>query len=231
MEIKKEILLFEEFRLRKTKKIKTDILDHTKMGIHNVLSNLETIKKLERVLSKLKDKFGIKGKIKYLNSGMTGMAFECGDYVIKLTSNPKEIKQVKSLVGKKIPNCINYHQIVEFPKLGVYGILMDKCVPLNKEQGDFIWDVICTIDANELGFGNISWGEYVALSGYVKGMVYNKKLFYDFKKMCKSLVKNGISLADLHDGNIGYIGDEMVHYDIMTETSNEDISKVIDEVE
>ena len=221
--------LFEEFKIKKTKKIYKH-LDKGKGGVERILGNIsddtylpdiddEHIDLLSIVLKSVTKRFGLKSNVKYINSGTFGMAFVVDDKIIKLTSNKSEAMVAKSLIGRKIPHCVNYYDIVYIKRYNIYAILMDKAEKLSPTEkgvvGKLSDSVVIMNDYDKLKkkFSDISDSKL-------------KKIYKDFREMYKSLKDNNISIQDLHEGNIGYINDKMVHFDIMGDTKKKDIEKI-----
>ena len=70
-----------------------------------------------------------------MNAGAFGMAFIAdGDKIIKLTSNRDEAAEVKGLIDKKVPGCIEYYDIVYSKKFDIWAILMQRTESLTKKS-------------------------------------------------------------------------------------------------
>jgi hypothetical protein len=148
------------------------------------------------------------------------MAFVVGDdKIIKLTSNKSEAMVAKSLIDKQIPHCVNYYDIVYIKRYNIYAILMDKADKLSPDEkkviGKLSDSVVLMNDFDRLRkkFSDISESKL-------------KRIYKDFREMYKSLKDSKVSIQDLHEGNIGYIKDKMVHFDIMGDTKKKDIEKI-----
>lgn len=234
------IRIFEKFK--NLKKVYRDI-DKSKEGIDSISNKISTkfssrqksdsdpLKKLKKIVNKISKSLGCKSEVRYMNSGSYGMAFSVDDKVIKLTSDKGEAMIAKKLVNKNIPNTVRYYKVKKIQEYEIWAILMDKAESFTKEEKKIIEiiDECAYYDSpkkikNELDESYIEAKEQIE---YRKLSVkLFKKMWNDYKNMCISLIKNGISMDDLHPGNIGYLGDEMVHFDIMYQTSLEDISKL-----
>lgn len=222
--------LFEEFKIKKTKKIYKH-LDKGKGGVERILGNIsddtylpdiddEHIDLLGIVLKSVTKRFGLKSNIKYINSGTFGMAFVVGDNrIIKLTSNKSEAMTAKSLIGRKIPHCVNYYDIVYIKRYNIYAILMDKAEKLSPDEKKVV---------SKLSDSAILMNDFDKLKKKFSDISDSKlkRIYNDFRDMYKSLKDNRVSIQDLHEGNVGYIKDKMVHFDIMGDTKKKDIEKI-----
>jgi hypothetical protein len=225
--------LFEEFKIKKFRRIYKH-LNKGKGGAQTILSNISfdkdtieisdkrfsgSVNVLGSVLKSISKRFELKKNIKYINSGSYGMAFVINDKVIKLTSNKNEAMIAKSFIGKKINHCVNYYDIVYIKRYNIYAILMDRAEKLSSDEKKVISKLI-----NNAIFMN----DFPKLKSKFDSVSENKlkKIYTDFKKMYKSLKDDNISIQDLHEGNIGYLNGKMVHYDIMSDTSKNDIDKI-----
>lgn len=233
--------IFEEFKFKKKKVLKH--LDKEKGGVEKILGNItammpkekdSTIDVLGDILKFITKRFGLKGKVKYMNSGLFGMAFVVGDdKVIKLTSSSSEAAIAMRLMKvKKIPHCIKYYDVVFIKKYDVYAILMDKVEKLSREEkkainilvdSEFILnnDPLFIRRARKKGI-NLTDDELMII-------------FDDYCALYFSLKRNNVSTMDLHSGNIGYIESKLygslrrhlVHFDIM---DNADLRKDIKKI-
>lgn len=233
--------LFEEFKLKKAKKISK----HLKSGRGGAK---EVIKRLDHKTNKIKPsraksllgdimkplmkRFGLKSDVKYINCGAIGMAFSVGDdKVIKLTSSRSEATIAKNVVGKKIPNCVNYYDVVYIKKYNIYGILMDRAEILDKHTKKIVDILSASIEAD--GFNPWSLDELIDhVDDNEWGKVgnlpddYLDEILSDFNEMVESLIEHGVSTMDVHSGNVGYFKGKMVHFDMMGESTDEDVSKI-----
>lgn len=217
----KHLNLFEEFDLKKIRKIYKH-LDKGKGGATAVINSIgeESIELLEDVLKSVTKRFGLNSKVKYMNSGSFGMAFVVDDLIIKLTSSNNEAMIAKSFIGKKIPHCVNYYDIVYIKRYNIYAILMDKAEKLSKDEKHIVGKLANSASLmNDFDRLKKKYGNDISLSKLYK-------IYKDYREMYKSLKENNVSIQDLHEGNIGYINDKMVHFDIMGDTDKKDIDKI-----
>jgi hypothetical protein len=222
------LMLFEELKVRKKSRILKHFNSGKKDGVDSVVGlfgvDLEEDPKLDvlgDIFDSLSKRFKLDKKIKYLDSGQFGMAFVTDDNkIIKLTSSKNEADQVKTLIGKNVDHVVRYYDVVYMKKYGVYAILMDRAEKLSRDEKTIV---------KVLGDGDefFSLGD-LAYVGSLKNISRSKirRVFNDHKKMIKSLNDNDISLYDLHTGNIGYLNGEMVVFDMMSETSLNDVEKI-----
>jgi len=230
----KYLLLFEELKIKKTKKIYKH-LDDGRGGAEAILGIIDdsnditggdggsdgTIGFLGDILKRLIKRFGLKTKVKYINSGSFGMAFGVdNNKVIKLTSNDGEAMIAKNMQGKNIPHCVNYYDVVLIKGYGVYAILMDRAEMFDKET-EAVVDVM-----TDMNIAQCTVKEVKRRSGSSLNDKKIKKIVDDYVKMYKALTKNKVSLQDLHTGNMGYLDGKMVHFDMMGSSSSRDISKI-----
>lgn len=131
---------FEGFKIGKSKRIKSDYKEGDKLGVtavfgdlpKNKFSNKKEI--LKKILKSVAKRFNIK-KVKYMDAGAFGMAFIADDdKIIKLTSAEGEAASVKKVIGKDIPSCIKYYDMVFIDKYHIWAILMDKAESLTYEE-------------------------------------------------------------------------------------------------
>lgn len=220
----KHLSIFEEFKIRKTKKIYKH-LDKERGGVKAVLSEMphDNVDILEDIMKSLVKRFGLKSNVKYMNAGSFGMAFIVGDKVIKLTSSLSEASLVNKLIGRKIPHCINYYDIVLLKKYEIYAILMDRAEKLTTKEhfavGVITDDVRYMHDFDKLV-------KKVKKDGVDISKSKLRKIFDDYRDMYKSLKDNKVSVLDLHEGNIGYLNNQMVHFDVMSDSVKKDVNKI-----
>lgn len=69
-------------------------------------------------------------KLKFLDSGFFGNAYEIDDKVLKITSDIREVNDVYKIVGKKLPGVVKYYKIKKIENSQYYAILMDKVITL-----------------------------------------------------------------------------------------------------
>lgn len=222
------IATFEKFK--NAGKVHDDI-NAGKEGISSISGRIpnsdpDPIKKLKKIVRKICDLFGFNSGAEYLNSGSYGMAFIVDkNKVIKLTSSKEEARIAKGLLGQNIPNMVRYYRIKRIKEYEIWAILMDRARGFNKEE----LPIMNIMDKYIYG-KKILEDDVEEMRIEIKNenlfMDIFEKLLKDYNKMCKNLNKNRISTQDLHLGNIGYIGNDMVHFDIMGETSTEEISRL-----
>ena len=216
------IKLFEKFKNRK--RVLRDI-DYGKEGISEITNKIEPkhkeinspLRKLKLVMEKIKNRMGLTEEIKYINSGSWGMAFKIGDKVIKLTSNREEVSVTKKLVGKKIPNVVNYYQILYIEEYGIWAILMDLVNMLSKKE-KFLIDIFqFCLDLEEVM-------DEIRPTRITKSEALS--MWIEYQDLVESLEKSGIPTADMHPDNIGRFHGKLVHFDIMPESGQLEISKL-----
>jgi len=233
---------FESF---KSVKKSGKIIRHWKKGRGGVTSVMGNISdkdaNLNNLMEKLVKRFKVE-KVKYMNAGAFGMAFIAdGDKIIKLTSNADEAAEVKGLIGKIIPGCVEYYDIVYSKKFDIWAILMQKSESLTKKEEkifslliEYPFTDIENINQDSLfknptfdnltlkklhkqcnsEIGNISKSEF---KSYIK----------EYIELHHKLDKNEISTNDLHTGNMGRLNGELVHFDIMSGyTGENDLKKI-----
>jgi hypothetical protein len=235
----KHLTIFEEFKIKKTKKIHKH-LDKERGGVEKIVGNITDksssypIDILGDVLKSVTKRFGLKSKVKYMNSGSFGMAFVVGDdKIVKLTSSKSEAMVAKFLVGKKIDHCVNYYDIVYIKEYSIYAILMDRAEKLSEKEKY----VVSLLSGSAIYMNDLHRLEKKVRKDDFEIMGNNKnhkpisesklkRVYDDFREMYISLKKNKISITDLHENNIGYVNNKMVHFDIMGDTKKKDITKI-----
>ncbi len=227
---------FEKFK--NLKKVYKD-LDKDKIGIDKITSEIsksDPLKKLKKIVKQISKSFGYGSEVRYLDSGSCGMAFVIKDKVIKLTSNEEEFLIAKQLLGQNIPNMVRYYRVTRVKEYDIWAILMDKARNLNKDESE----AMNLID--DYGYVDLGWthenikdlmeDSFSDIEKYAKKSKISirlvKRVWDDYKNMIYNLIKNSISIKDLHPGNIGYLGKDMVHFDLMGQTDFEEISKISD---
>lgn len=231
----RNITLFEEFKVKNRPGIK-DSWD--KGGTQNIMGtyggnnkvNKSSIKSLDKSMEKIVKYFGISGKVKYMDSGSYGMAFSCGKYIIKLTSEIKEVREAEKMIGRDIPGCVKYYKIKYQPKFEIWAIMMDKVDSLSENQIGIIND-IQRFALSETGKVSISKSlEFFSTCPIDKFLKFYKikrgknhpnykileEVYNDFQILIKKLIKSNICLDDVHSGNIGYKNGELISFDIMS---------------
>jgi len=233
------IKLFEEFRVKNRSGIKGS--SH-KGGSQEIMSRFgvdfdnddfihikkKYLKKLDTSMKKIAKKFGLSDTIKYLDSGSFGMAFSCGKYVIKLTSDRREINQVNKLLGKNVPGCTKYYKIMFNPDYEIWAIMLDKVDQLTNNQVGIINDIQSFLyqENNGTNASNLLYlleceiDEFLTFYGIEDRKDHKKyhiveKTFNDFKDLINKLCDNNVTMDDIHSGNLGYKNDEMIAFDIM----------------
>lgn len=228
------IKIFEEFKVknRSTLKGSTD-----KRGSRVIMRQFGSngnikkryLKRLDRSMKKISKKFGLSDTIKYIDSGSFGMAFSCGKYVIKLTSDEREVNQVNQLLGKDIPGCVRYHKIMFNPDYEIWAIMLDKVDQLTNDQIGIINDIQKFLSKSNQGTneGNLHYllecdiDDFLEFNrikdrkGHRKYKVV-EKTFNDLKELVSKLVKGKVTLDDIHSGNLGYKNNKLIAFDIMT---------------
>lgn len=227
---------FEKFK--NLKKVYKD-LDKDKIGIDKITSGVsksDPLKKLKKIVKHISKSFGYGSEVRYLDSGSCGMAFIIKDKVIKLTSNEEEFLIAKQLLGQNIPHMVRYYKVKRIIEYGIWAILMDKARNLDKDES------IAMRLIDDYGYIDLGWtcenvkdlmeDSFSDIEKYAKkekiSIILVKRIWEDYKNMIYNLLKNSISIKDLHPGNIGYIGKDMVHFDVMGQTSSEEIFKISD---
>jgi hypothetical protein len=225
---------FEAFKLKKKKKIKRD----WKRGFRNkypggtaaVMNKIsDKDGNLPDLLEMLCERFNVK-KVKYRACGFFGMAFLADDdKVIKLTSSKSEASDINQLIGKKIPGCVNYFDIVYSKKFDIYCILMERVEVLKGKEKDMIGQIINTIYTNPQ-FNDDEVIECASTDDYGNPLYSPDKLkiyLKEIKDLESKLKSAGVSVNDIHSENLGRRNDELVHFDVMSETTRqEDIEKI-----
>ncbi len=225
------IKIFEEFKVKRYKRISNQ---SSRGGVRDVMYAMHHNKEkafdlLQDTLDKVRKRFKIGNKAKYINAGAFGMAFEVSNNrVIKLTSSEDEAGIVIKNIGKKVPNCVNYYDIVYIKKYEIYAILMDmaelpdgKCKNVFEELMN-IFNSGRKISTSEKNLKRI-------LKRLGRSDVSDKyliEIINDFNEMIKSLKKHNIPTNDLHSDNFGYLNGKMVHFDMLGYTTNKDVKKI-----
>jgi len=225
---------FEGFKgVKKSSKIKK----HWKSGRGGVTSVMGNISdkdaNLHDLMKKLVKRFKVE-KVKYMNAGAFGMAFIAdGDKIIKLTSNRSEAAEVKGLIDKKVPGCIEYYDIVYSKNFDIWAILMQRTESLTKKEKE-IFNLLI-----DNGFDNFDEEDLDRGQNFTKNQIsdiasqlgLSKKGLMSFIKelveLKDKLESNDISTNDLHSGNMGRLNGELVHFDIMSSyTGENDLNKI-----
>jgi len=246
----KYLQLFEEFKIKKFKKIwhsldanEDDYADwYPGAGVGKVTGAIQRksdnpLKKtFKKLMKRILDSFNLPDtEVRYLNAGQYGMAFLVGgDKIIKITSDQGEAKIAKSLINRNIPKCVEYYDVVKL-KNGLFAILMQKADPLTQEEEDLISDLIDNFNDEDYAKNAAKRGlKHHYSKGSLEDIAENHGITIDnvkeyakkLRAIYKSFKKHKISTQDLHTGNMGYVGDDLVHFDIMSNTSPSDLSKI-----
>lgn len=228
------IKIFEEFKVKNRRGIKDS---KNKRGSQKIIGQFGSsgdnfkkkyIKRLDDSLKKISKKFGLSDNIKYLDSGSFGMAFSCGKYVIKLTSDEREVNQVNNLLGKTIPGCVKYYKIMFNPDYEIWAIMLDKVDDLTTNQIGIINDIHKFVYRKNRGSNveNLLYllecdiDDFLEFYGITDKKDHKKfhiveKTFNDLKDLIKKLSDNNVVMNDVHSGNLGYKNGEMIAFDIM----------------
>lgn len=215
------IKTFEKFKgIKKTKKIRTK--DANKGGVDAIMGGIiEAKANLNSLMGKLCKRFCVK-KVKYMNSGAYGMAFIADKTkVIKLTSSSNEAGDVKKIIGKKIPGCVEYYDVVFYKKYGLYAVLMDRADDLTKIEKLAI-DILLEVSSQITDY---TINRVISETEMSKTDI--KSLNNEVRNLKKDLEKNDVSTDDLHIGNMGRVNGKLVHFDIMSGYTGVDILKKI----
>ena len=220
---------FEAFKLKKKKKIKRDWRKGSGGTTAVMNSIVDENGSLPDLLEKLCVRFNVK-KVKYKACGVFGMAFLADDdKVIKLTSSKAEASDVNQLIGKEIPGCVNYFDIVYSKKFDIYCILMERVEVLKGKEKKMISEIIDTIYTNP-NYSDKEVIESAAMDEYGNPQFSPDKLkiyLKELKELESKLKSAGVSVNDIHSDNLGRRNRELVHFDIMSETTRqEDIEKI-----
>jgi hypothetical protein len=78
-----------------------------------------------------------------VGTGTHGTAFETPDgRIIKVTNDSKEAQAAATLLGQFIPSIVNYYDVWEFGDTGLFGLLQEKLVPLEKPEAQAFNDAL-----------------------------------------------------------------------------------------
>lgn len=217
---------FEAFKsVKKTGKI----IRHWRKGRGGVTSVMGNISdkdaNLNDLMEKLVKRFNVE-KVKYMNAGAFGMAFIAdGDKIIKLTSNRSEAAEVKSLIGKEMPGCVEYYDIVYSKKFDIWAILMQKSESLTKKE-EKIFSFLFGYNVELIDKDRIN-DIRKEMSGITITKSELRSYVEEIVNLKNKLESNEISTHDLHVGNMGRVDGELVHFDIMSEyTGVNELNKV-----
>jgi hypothetical protein len=211
-------------------------------GVTTVMGNItDKDANLNDLMEKLVKRFKVE-KVKYMNAGAFGMAFIAdGDKIIKLTSNADEAAEVKGLIGKIIPGCVEYYDIVRSKKFDIWAILMQKSESLTKKEEkifslliEYPFTDIENINQDSLfknpTFDNLTLKKLHKQCNSKIGNISKsefKSYINEYIELHHKLEKNEISTQDLHVGNMGRLDGELVHFDIMAGyTGSNELNKI-----
>jgi len=225
---------FERFEgVKKTKKIKKHWRSD-RGGVSSVMGSIvNKDANLNDLMKKLVKRFKIE-KVKYMNAGAFGMAFIAdGDKIIKLTSNRDEAAEVKGLIDKKVPGCIEYYDIVYSKKFDIWAILMQKCENLSKKE-EKIFSLLFEEGLDNFDEDDLDRGQNFSkdrINDIASELRLSKEELMSFIRelveLKDKLESNDISIGDLHTGNMGRLDDELVHFDIMAGfTGENELNKI-----
>jgi len=225
---------FERFEgVKKTKKIKKHWRSD-RGGVSSVMGSIANKDaNLNDLMKKLVKRFKIE-KVKYMNAGAFGMAFIAdGDKIIKLTSNRDEAAEVKGLIDKKVPGCIEYYDIVYSKKFDIWAILMQKCENLSKKE-EKIFSLLFEEGLDNFDEDNLDRSQNFSkdrINDIASELRLSKEELMSFIRelveLKDKLESNDISIGDLHTGNMGRLDDELVHFDIMAGfTGENELNKI-----
>ena len=226
---------FESFKsVKKTGKIKK----HWRSGRGGVTTVMGSISdkdaNLNDLMEKLVKRFNVE-KVKYMNAGAFGMAFIADDNkIIKLTSSADEAAEVKGLIGKIIPGCVEYYDIVYSKKFDIWAILMQKSESLTKKEEKIFRLLIeypfTDIENINPTFDNLTLKKLHNRCNSKIGNISKSELksyINEYVELHHKLEKNEISTQDLHTGNMGRLDGELVHFDIMSGyTGENELNKI-----
>lgn len=180
---------------------------------------------LNDLMKKLVKRFNVE-KVKYMNAGAFGMAFIAdGDKIIKLTSSADEAAEVKGLIGKIIPGCVKYYDIVYSKKFDIWAILMQKSESLTKKE-EKIFSFLFGYNVELIDKDRIE-DIRKEMSGITITKSELRSYVEEIVNLKNKLESNDISTQDLHVGNMGRLDGELVHFDIMSGyTGSNELNKI-----
>ena len=83
----------------------------------------------------LKNKKNIDVKtLQQVGVGTRGVAFKCGDKVLKVTADESEAKTSMCLVGKSEKNIVHIFDVFRFKDTNVFGILQEQLTPIGDDE-------------------------------------------------------------------------------------------------
>lgn len=146
--------------------------------------------------------------IKYVGHGSFGKAFKCCDKIIKITSDPVEIKYVSKLIGKNRNGIVKYYNIMKISN-NIYAFSMDYILPIEKyirtnnydeNFVNYITDVIYFNWNNIKNFNDFL--NFIEEHYILKKNTIDYVFVYNFYKLFKKLKQLKMP-PDFHIGNIG----------------------------
>ncbi|MHB8407977.1 MAG: 2'-5' RNA ligase family protein [Acidiferrobacterales bacterium] len=159
-----------------------------------------------------------------LGTGTHGTAFDLGDKVLKLTSDPAEAKSAQKIVGVKTKFICKIYDVFEFRKTGAYGIVQEKLQALTGKEQQQLGDALAATKVYAfLQKNNFDWDQtqkamvkaihqvLEKLRGEGKDVDKAYERFSErwavlkkFKigEMAQELKANGIDFFDYHSQNI-----------------------------
>jgi len=182
-------------------------------------------KKLYYIAKKLTNNFGY-NMLRYLSKGSFGYAFLLNDKkVLKITSDPNEIKYVKEHLNIDSDCLVKYYKILKIPRSLIsstsYAILMEYVIPINDELKSLYTRLFI---------------KFKYFSEILEGVMNDemKKELYDFienddiknkeesKHFIKKFIEFGIKLSkenlrdpfEAHTDNIGWRDGNLIYFDI-----------------
>lgn len=99
----------------------------------------KALKVTKIILDDVCKKFNLdSSKVKFLSSGSFGSAYSVGDSVLKITSDFREVNDVKPIIGKKINGVVKYYRLEKVEGTNYFAILMERVDPLYEWLSDKI---------------------------------------------------------------------------------------------
>jgi uncharacterized membrane-anchored protein YjiN (DUF445 family) len=189
----------------------------------------KTLKITKLILEQVCKKFSLdSSKIKFLNSGYFGNAYAVGDKVLKITSDYREVNDVKPIIGKKINGVVKYYKLEKVEGTNYFAILMERVDPLYEWLLDKIKDdkdlkVAKAFTNTTINLIIDNWGKIDNFEGFEKKIsefwTIPKKSIYSnlvskFWTFYKKIYKLSDKPFDAHVYNLGFDQDgEIVMFD------------------
>lgn len=83
------------------------------------------------------------GALPVLGIGTHGTAFEMPDgRVLKVTNDSKEAEAASMLLGQNVRNIVTFYDVWEFGETGLFGILQERVIPLEKGEAKAFNDAL-----------------------------------------------------------------------------------------